>query len=218
MSVENVRGVLKSPTRAFRDILASKEGLGIPLVIVVISGILGGISSYYQKLGASAEFQKVMEQSGSAAMSPLPGILIQEPTMASEVGRMIILAPLGWVIAGVFFLVVSKLLKGKAGYKDLLVVGGYAQAPMLAGGVLGIGANLALPSLAILPSFLFGLWTLVLTIIGVREANGFSTVRAVIAVILPAVLLGIIVAVITFGAMAALFMGGGMPAAPGGMS
>jgi len=207
LSLENVKRTIKSPTTAFRDVLANDRGFGMPLGIVITGGILGGISGYFQKLNAYSEFQNIMGDMGTdMAMPAIPGLSMQEPAIISEIGRMVILTPLGWLVITALYFVMSKLLKGKAGYSDLLLVGGYAQVPMLLGSIFGIGAGLTLPSLAFLPSLIFGLWTLVVTIIGVREASAFTTIRAAIAVIVPLVILGILLTIIIFGAVL-YFMG-----------
>ena len=210
ITLKNIKRTIKSPTAAFRDVLANDRGFGMPLGIVITGGIFSGISSYFQKLNAYSEFKDVMGGMGKDMVMPaVPGLSMQEPAIISEIARMAILAPLGWLVITALYFVMSKLLKGKAGYSDLLLVGGYAQLPMLFGSILGIGAGLTLPSLAFLPSLIFGLWTLIATIIGVREANAFTTARAVIVVIVPLVILGILLTIIIIGVMLlSLPMGG----------
>ncbi len=209
MAVEDLIDVMKSPGEAFRRILTSEEGLALPLAIVLVNGMLSGISSYYQRLHAMEQMKQMF---GDAQPGTLP--FMQEPSFAGEVLRSLILAPMGWVIISALILVMAKILGGRAGAKGLLAVNGYAQVPLIIGGALGIVANVAMPSLAMLPAFLFGLWSLAVLIIGVREANEFSTLRAVASVLVPVVVLVVVFAVLFLGAMLALMGGGALGQLP----
>jgi len=82
--------------------------------------------------------------------------------------------------------------------------------PLIIGGVLGIAVSVAAPSLAMIPAFLFGVWSLAVLVIGVREASNFSTLRAAAAVLVPVLLLAMIFAVLFLGAMLAI-AGGSAP-------
>ncbi len=203
MGAEDLIDVMKNPTETFRKILASGEGLNLPLAIVLLNGLLGGVSGYYQKLNAMEQMKQMF---GDAPPGALP--FMQEPSLADEVLRSLILAPVGWVIVTALILVMAKILGGRAGAKELLAVNGYAQVPLIIGGVLGIVASIAVPSLAMLPAFIFGLWSLGVLIIGVREANEFSTLRAVASVLVPVAVLAIVFAALFLGTMLAL-MGSG---------
>jgi hypothetical protein len=205
MVARTLLDVLKSPGEAFRRILSSEVDLALPIAIVLVNGLLSGISSYYQRLHAMEQMRQMF---GDAQLGALP--FVQEPSLAGEVLRSLILAPIGWVVFTALILVMSRILGGRAGAKELLAVNGYAQVPLIIGGALGIAASVTAASFAIVLAFLFGLWSLGVLIIGVREANEFSTLKAVTSVIIPVLMLAAIFVVLFLGAMLAL-LGGGAP-------
>jgi len=210
MATEDIAGVLKSPGETFRKILASEEGLALPLAIVLANGLLSGISAYYQKLHALEQMKQMF---AGAQAGALP--FVQEPSLAAEVLRSLVLAPVGWVVFTAIILVLARLLGGRAGAKQFLAVNGYAQVPLIIGGALGIAAGIFMPPLAMLPAFIFALWSLAVLIIGVREASGLSTLRAAASVLVPVLILAVMLVALFLGAMLALMVDGTPGQLPG---
>jgi len=113
MAVEDLIDLMKSPGEAFRRILASEVSLVLPLAVVLVNGLLSGVSSYYQRLHAMEQMKQML---GDVQLGALQ--LIQEPSLASEVLRSLILAPVSWLIVTTLILVMSRILGGKAGAKS----------------------------------------------------------------------------------------------------
>lgn len=85
----------------------------------------------------------------------------------------------GWLLwAGVIYLVGDKVLGGTATWGELLRTTGFAQSP---GVLLLLGI---VPILGWVVRFVVGIWLLIATFIGVRQALDVSTGRAFAAVLL----------------------------------
>ncbi|KAF5432422.1 hypothetical protein C5S39_03745 [Candidatus Methanophagaceae archaeon] len=113
----------------------------------------------------------------------------------------------GGFISWVFFAgichIVAKLLGGKEGtFTEMLVLMGFASLPnifqapiglivMLSGGLTG--AFIAI----VLGSFL-AIWVLILDVLAIREAQKFSTGRAIATLVLPIVVLAVLVFILIF--------------------
>jgi hypothetical protein len=99
----------------------------------------------------------------------------------------LIISPIAWVIISGMEYIVAKLLGGKAKFDEHLKITGYSMAPMALGFIPVIG------------SLIGGIWNLVCTVIGLQEAHEISLPKAVVAVLLPALIIaGIAVLVITY--------------------
>ncbi len=193
MPIEDAINILKSPNSTFKKILDSKEGLKFPFLIVLVSGIIAGVNSYYYRLSSIAHMKATYAKMG-LDISTL-GHLMHEPNFINQIVRMIVLAPLSWILISFIIFIFSRLFKGKSSFKGILTVTGYVQVVSIIGGIISIiivtGLNQLLLDGIIL--FVIEIWALVLLIIGVREANKFSTLRALGAVILPFVIFVIII-------------------------
>ncbi len=200
MAAEEIAGVLRSPAESFRRVLVSGEGLSLPLAIVLVNGLVSGISGYYQKLRA---VERLSAMASQLEGSPFPVPPIKEPSLAGEVLRSVVMSPLGWVVVSAVVLVMVRLLGGRAGVRELLTVNGYAQVPLVIGGLLSIPAAAVAPSLAAVPALIFGIWSLAIMVIGVREASGMSTLRAAASVLIPLVVLVTLVTLLTLGVLLA---------------
>ncbi len=196
MAAGDVLDVMRSPGETFRRIIASGEGLSLPLAIVLVNGIVSGISSYSQKKLMIEQFRGF----GNVGFGALP---LEEPNIGVEVLRSVIIAPVAWVVVSAIILAVSKVLGGKAGIKDILTVDGYSQVPIILGGILAMLLLNITMTLSTLVMFIFAVWSFVILVVGVREANQFSTGRALASVLIPVVLLAMFFAVV----FAVIFMG-----------
>lgn len=193
MAIEDAINILKSPNSTFRKILDSKEGLKFPFLIVLVSGIIAGVNSYYYKLSAIAHMKATYAKMG-LDISTL-GHLMHEPNLINQIARMIVLTLLSWILIGFIIFVFSRLFKGRSRFKGILTVTGYVQVVSIIGGIISVVIFIGLNQLMldVIIQFIIGIWALVILIIGVREANKFSTLRALGAVILPFVIFVVII-------------------------
>lgn len=193
MAIEYAINILKSPSSTFRKILDSKEGLKFPFLIVLVSGIIAGVNSYYYKLSAIAHMKATYAKMG-LDISTL-GHLMHEPNLINQIARMIVLTLLSWILIGFIIFIFSRLFKGKSSFKGILTVTGYVQVVSIIGGIVSVVIFIGLNQLLLdgIIQFIIGIWALVILIIGVREANKFSTLRALGAVILPFIIFVVII-------------------------
>ena len=160
--------VLFSPTQFFKKVAAS-EGYWAPLIYGVICGVIGGCAAILWQWLFASKFLPMQILS----MIPFFGIVL-----------IIFLAGLPFAIA------LSLVVGTGITHLCLMIVGGnrkgiestfralcYAYSGNLFGIIPFIGSTIG------------GIYTLVLTIIGVREVHGISTGRAVLAVLLPLMVL-----------------------------
>lgn len=183
--------VITSPVPTLRRITAVAP-VGWATVVLVAVGFL---SSFGQGPGMSGRFGDVEVGGG-------PGMAIGFAVASA------ILSPLFTLIGAAVVVLASRLLGGRAGWRSLYAGFGFANLPS-AFGVLGAVSALIGTGGRILSGvlgFVLGVWVFILGVIAVREANGFSTGRAVAAVLLPVLaivllvgLLAILIAV-AFGA------------------
>ncbi len=140
--MKNIGGIVISPVETYKNLLSAEEKLGIPFVIVAISGLLEGLFSFLQ----------------SEAYSP--GI---------EVTKGVIFAIVAWTgIAGILHLILKA--SGREGrYKRLLQLTGYISVIAVLGSVTGSIAMLINILLAIPIFLIFGFWSLWLYVLAVRE-------------------------------------------------
>lgn len=111
-------------------------------------------------------------------------------------GRGIITGAIAGVIGlaigtGILF-VVGKIFKGQGAYVQLFRGLGYATFPQIAGFIPIVG-------------WLIGLWGVVMAVKSVQEINRVSMGAAVATVLIPAVILGILIAVVFVAFFAALY-------------
>lgn len=87
----------------------------------------------------------------------------------------VVTAFVGWLIwAGVTYLIGDKLLRGTATWGELLRTLGFAQTPRL----LLAGAHL--PTVGLLVQLVVFVWTLITSVVALRQALDFGTGRAVL--------------------------------------
>lgn len=191
--LDNIYGTLFSPVPTFKRMIEEKTSIATAVIVVLIASICSGAGSAltqsilsYSGFGGYPGFEAYQMQS---MMSPAALLVM------GVVGGMI-----GWVImAGVLHLV-AKVLGGKGTFEGMLLLMGFAtlpnifQAPVgliafFSGGLSGLTISLGLGAL-------LGLWILALNVIAIREAQGFTTGKAIVTLILPVVLLVILALVL----------------------
>ncbi|MEW6080446.1 MAG: Yip1 family protein [Bacillota bacterium] len=174
-----IYGVLFSPVDTMKN-LVNRPPLGIALVIFLITNAIAAAVSYPALSQVSAEFARV-----SAVAGAVLGVLF----MALGVSLVHLSA---------------ELLGGQGRVTVLLCVMLLASLPeVFTAPLLVVGR--AMPVLSLVGSVGLSIWVLVLSVIGIREAYGFSTGRAVLAWLLPGlfVFAGFVILVVLLGVLVA---------------
>lgn len=173
---EKIKGFLVSPVSTFQKVKDEDIGemLKYYIVLVVIFSILWAI---------------IIAAFATVATMFMP---IRIPFLGAAVGgfaaavtfiMMLIGLIVGLFIAAAIVHIFVYLLGGRKGYTQTVKALGYGMTPsLLLGWIPFIG-------------IIFAIWALIVEILGVRELQEMSTGRAVLAVILPAIIIGIIVAI-----------------------
>ena len=195
--LEAISGTLFTPASTFRRLLEERMSLAIAAIIVLIACICGGVGTL---LTQSTVMSLFAEFSGFEPVTPDFDEMMSSPitSMTSNV--------VGGFISWVFFAgichIVAKLLGGKGTFTEMLVLMGFASLPnifqapigliaMLSGGLTG--AFIAI----VLGSFL-AIWVLILDVLAIREAQKFSTGRAIATLVLPIVVFAVLVFILIF--------------------
>ncbi len=173
---EKIKGFLISPVETFQKV--KDEDLGPVLkyyvILVVIFSILNAI---------------IMGTMSSAITSMMP---MKMPLMGAAGGGLaavtmfigfLILLIVGLFIGAAIIHIFVILLGGKKGYTQTTKALAYGMTPQL---LLGW-----IPFIGIIA----GIWALIVEILGIRELQEMSTGKAVLAVILPGIIIGIIVGI-----------------------
>jgi hypothetical protein len=183
--IRTTREALFSPTLFFRKVAAG-EGYGAPLIYGLIAGIIGAAgSTLWQWLFLSSFLP--LDRLPFVPYSIL--LIILCVTFPFGVAFSILL---GSAVMHVCLMIVGG---NKKGFQHTYRVVSYAYAGSLIGIIPFIGGTAG------------GIYTLILTIIGFREGHGITTGKAVLAVLLPLIVvagLGIIAAItvpLFFGSM-----------------
>lgn len=145
---------------------------------------------------------------GLVVAGVISGIITTIYTLGIGVAS-IVLTPIGMLIGGLIcylvanavFWVIAKVLGGKGGYGQQFHLSALMVVPVVViNAILGI-----IPVLGGLVGLLVSLYGIWLQILAVKEAHAFSTERAAVAVLLPIVVLGLLVAI--FAVMFAAVLG-----------
>lgn len=199
-------GIIASPVATFRYISKTKPVL-LALVVYAIVYWVGTIASIP---GTINQLEQMPPEFGE-----LPFLNPRTLTLFALIGGPFIALIMLAIITGIYHLI-AKLLKGTGEYVGLLSVAGFANFPSLFSAPFalldlvapGDGAmSLSHVLLAFIKgSVSFGIlvWTVILTIIGIRENYKFSTGRAVLTYFIPVIVLGLILLV--FAILVAVFV------------
>lgn len=168
--VETAKKFMLDPKKSFQKSRKDRVPYGylvrISAIYAVLSGlIMGGIFA-----GASATLGQG---------SPLLGVGL---TIAMILG-IFVASIVGMIIAGLVLHVFAYLVGARKGLEQTLktVIYGFTPTALL-GWIPFVGV-------------IFSIWTLVLEVVGLRELHKLTTGRAVIAVLLPIIIVGVIVMV-----------------------
>jgi hypothetical protein len=187
--------------RAFFDALEARPvGLGLPALVVLLSGVIGGIAAYL----VSSSLVNAIEIPGAEGFGGIAGAF-------GFIGALI-MTLLVWVVIAAAFFVISMAFKGRGDFNRLLAYVGWGHVPQVIGGIVYLAimwnylSNLRIPTLtdpqqiaewsatlmkdptmrvATLVSLLFLLWSANIWIFGVRSGRKLSTRDAAITVLVP---------------------------------
>ncbi len=192
---EKLVGSLVRPVETFRAVRdESLVDAGIySFVLLVISALLHAIIAYFGISAADVEstgFYLGMPGSTGAFVTAL---------IISFIGGSI-----GLLLWSFFLHVGARVAGGRGDFADSFTSAVYSQTPsLLLGWIPVIG-------------FFFGLWSLVLLFLGIRELHEVDTTKAIIAIVVALVLFLIVVAILVALGLAVVVGFAGMASAPGG--
>jgi len=183
------REVLLRPIPFFRG-MDRRGGFGGPLVFAVICAAIAGILT--------------------GLVTAIVNLALGNQGVGGAVGSFFgsaILFPIGTVIglfigAGIYHLLVMLLIRPNSGFEATFRVLAYASALLLVSWLSPV------PILGALVSLLVGLYSIFLYVVGIREAHGTNTIRAVLVVVIPTVVLLLIVLLFVAAIIATLFAAG----------
>ena len=179
-----MKGFLLSPVETFRSVRETDlgESLKYYLVLLVINAILSAIVGIAMVSAVWATFAGLSESLGL----PFPAVA-GFGLVVFAIVMIIVQFIFAFIIAAWLHLFVY-LLGGRKGYLQTLKSVTFGSTPaMLLGWIPFIG-------------FIFGIWTIILEILGIRELHEMTTGKAALAVILAILVIAIIII-----AIAALF-------------
>lgn len=187
--VRTVRAVILNPIGFFRG-MNRRGGLVNPLlfavICAVIAGFLTGLVTAIVNLATGA-------QGAGGAVGSFFSIVVVLP-IGTALGL--------FIGAGIYHLLVMLLIRPNSGFEATFRVLAYASALLLLSWLSPV------PILGPLISLLVGLYSIFLYVVGVREAHGTNTVRAVLVVIIPTVVVVLILVLFFIAIIAALFAAG----------
>jgi hypothetical protein len=177
--LETAVSVVSRPVPTLRR-LTSDPKVGWAIVVVLLVSLASAIVTAVQP---------------GTTMAPgfTPQSRFQTEGLARTIGAVLVvvtpLLSLGvTAITAAILLGTSRLLGGRGGYAGLFTGVGFANVPNVFGvpaQLLPLALGTAGGVLAGLVGVGIGIWTFVLHVLAVRESNGFSTGRAVAAVLIP---------------------------------
>lgn len=117
---------------------------------------------------------------------------VMTQTIPGWISSAVIGTPIGLAIGAGLALLFGKMFGGRADFMGLFRSLGFASAPNALGFIPVVGG-------------LAGLWSLVCGVVAVRESHGISTGQAVVVVLIPLIVIGLLVAVLAVVVGVALF-------------
>jgi len=197
--------VLINPNKFFETRKKEKEDLKIPVFIVLISGIIGGISAFLSSRIMMEAMAKTLPPEAQGFMSFMP--------IGTAIGAVIVSFIIWLIVAAVFF-GISCIFKGEGNFKRTIEFVGYGYIPTIIGGLISLVlvynfvTTVQIPAITttdptkikevITPlmkspmlmlssavGMLFMLWSANIWIFGLKHARKLSTRNALITVAIP---------------------------------
>lgn len=199
----SVKDILITPETFFGELCKKEVNLGMPVLIILLTGIISGISAF------------IIAGKTAAAFIPegMEGIAV----IASAIGFVggLIGTFIYWLIWIIAFLIMLYILKGQIPFKRLAEIVGYGFIPQIFGGIVGVAIIMtSLPELvvrsAIDPqaielavkefsmsapmmavsfiSIIFTLWSANIWLFGIKECSGIEFKKAALCVGIPLII------------------------------
>ena len=197
--------VLTNPNKFFETRKKEKEDLKIPVFIVLISGIIGGISAFLSNRIMMEAMAKTLPPEAQGFMSFMP--------IGTAIGAVIVSFIIWLIVAAVFF-GISCIFKGEGNFKRTIEFVGYGYIPTIIGGLISLVlvynfiTTVQIPTITttdptkikevIAPlmkspmmmlssavGMLFMLWSANIWVFGLKHARKLSTRNALITVAIP---------------------------------
>jgi len=175
--IQTAREVLLNPVNFYRSIRRQGDLVGpllFAIICALVNAVLAGIIGFLFSVGT-----------GSGIGSSLGGLIgtIFLITIGTAIGL--------FVWAAIYHLLVLLIIRpSHGGYEATFRVVAYAAALQL------VAWLSAIPILGILVGIVLGVYSIVLSVIGIREMHSTTTGRAVAVVLIPAAIILILVAII----------------------
>lgn len=186
--LETFQGVLTQPTEFFGT-EQRRDGFKYPLKFAAVNLVLSGIiSAGTTFVGTSAVFSEMLGIGGAALLAGLTLILTP------------VIGLVGLLISAGFVHLFVHLLGGEEGYAETLAVAEYATALSPVTSVIS-----AIPLLGSVLNLLFGLYGIYINVRGLQNFQNLSAGRALVALILPAVIVTILVLILAIVVAGAIF-------------
>lgn len=195
----SIADLLITPSHFFRELGKEEADLKYPVLIVLIIGIISGISAYIVSGKTMAMMPAGME--GAATFISLIGFA------AALIGSFIY-----WIIWVVAILIMIYILKGELSFKKLMEIVGYGFVPQIFGTIISTGImitslpNLVIPSTsnvaemetalnvfmvsppmmtAMIIGIIFTIWSAYIWIFGVKELANLDFKKAALCTGIP---------------------------------
>jgi len=197
--------VLANPNKFFEMRKKGRENLKIPVFIVLISGIIGGISAFLSSSIMMEAMAKTLPPEAQGFMSFMP--------ISTAIGA-VIFSFIIWLIVAAVFFGISCIFKGEGNFKRTLEFVGYGYIPTIIGGLISLVlvynfiTTVQIPAITttdptkikevIAPlmkspmmmlssavGMLFMLWSANIWVFGLKHARNLSTKNALITVAIP---------------------------------
>ena len=197
--------VLTNPNKFFETRKKGEESLKLPVFIVLISGIIGGISAFLSSSMMIEAMSKTLPPEAQGFMSFMP--------IGSAIGA-VIASFIAWLIIAAVFFGISCIFKGEGKFKRTLEFVGYGYIPTIIGGLISavlvynFVTTVQIPPITITDpaeiqevitplmrspmlmlssavSILFMLWSANIWVFGLKHARNLSTRNALITVAIP---------------------------------
>jgi len=197
--------VLTNPDKFFETRKKGEESLKLPVFIVLISGIIGGISAFLSSSIMMEAMAKTLPPEAQGFMSFMP--------IGSAIGA-VIASFIAWLIIAAVFFGISCIFKGEGKFKRTLEFVGYGYIPTIIGGLISavlvynFVTTVQIPPITITDpteiqevitplmkspmlmlssavSILFMLWSANIWVFGLKHARNLSTRNALITVAIP---------------------------------
>ena len=197
--------VLTNPDKFFETRMKGEESLKLPVFIVLISGIIGGISAFLSSSIMMEAMAKTLPPEAQGFMSFMP--------IGSAIGA-VIASFIAWLIIAAVFFGISCIFKGEGKFKRTLEFVGYGYIPTIIGGLISavlvynFVTTVQIPPITITDpteiqevitplmkspmlmlssavGILFMLWSANIWVFGLKHARNLSTKNALITVAIP---------------------------------